>query len=127
MTDHPALDAFRAHLDAHAGRLAEADAPLALAALREYVAGGAQLGRALRDDLTRFKPADDVGRMLCWLYVVTIDAATHSGREGALVAHAATDQPLAKEAGELLALLGTHVTGPRPVVSKRTDGKGCGA
>lgn len=129
MTDTPALDAFRAHLTAHQGRLSEAETPLALAALYEYLEQGAALDRALRADVAAFRPADEAGRMLCWLYVVTIDAATHAGREGALAQHAAVGGLLAAEAGELH----RRLTSPdfqaaksnRPIVARRSDGRGC--
>jgi hypothetical protein len=131
MPHHPALDAFRAHLQAHAGRLAASEVPLALAALHEYLDQGAALDRTLRADVATFRPADETGRLLCWLYVVTIDAATHTGREGALAAHAATAGPLAAEAGELHRRLTSAeflaARGQRPVVANRPDGRGCGA
>ncbi|MEB3328753.1 MAG: hypothetical protein VKQ33_05930 [Candidatus Sericytochromatia bacterium] len=123
MSVHPALDALRAHLGAHAGRLAAEDVPLAMAALYEYVDAGAVLDRALRQDVAAFRPADDVGRLLCWLFVVTIDAATHTGREGALATHAASGQPLAAEAGELHRRLTSPAfvaaRGHRPVASRQ--------
>jgi hypothetical protein len=123
MPAHPALDALRAHLADHAGRLAAEDAPLALAALYEYVDSGAALDRALRQDVAAFRPADDVGRLLCWLFVVTIDAATHTGREGALATHAASGQLLAAEAAELHRRLTSPAfvaaKGHRPAVSKQ--------
>ncbi|MEB3195911.1 MAG: hypothetical protein VKP62_01790 [Candidatus Sericytochromatia bacterium] len=129
MNHHPQLDALRAHLAAQAGRLTEADAPLALAVLHEYLDQGAALDRALRADVAQFRPADEIGRLLCWLFVVTIDAATHSGREGALAAHAASGQPLAAEAADLHRRLTDPAflaaRGARPVVTNRADGRGC--
>jgi hypothetical protein len=124
-TEYPALTAFRARIAAAEGRIGADDAPAAIAVLREYLRDGARLGRSLRDDLGKLRPADAVGAALCYLFVVTIDAATHSGREGALGAYATSEQPLAAEAGELYALLTapefSQATGPRPVVSR----KGC--
>lgn len=129
-TEYPVLAAFRAHLAAQGGRLGADDAPAAIAVLREYLQDGARLGRALRDVLAGFRPADAVGSTLCYLFVITIDAATHAGREGALKAYAASDQPLAAKARELFALLTApafgQATGPRPTVSVRKDGRGCG-
>ena len=128
---YPALEALRARLDATEGQLTAADADIGIATLREFLADGAKLGRGLRDDVARFRPTDEVGRALCYLFIVTIDAATHRNREAPLQAYAAGNQPLAAEAGELYAMLTDpafgQATGPRPVVSKRTDGKGCGA
>jgi len=122
----PALDALRTRLDAIDGKLSAADAELGLATLREFLADGATLGRGLREDVARFRPVDEVGRALCYLFVITIDAATHSGRDLPLKLYAEGDQPLATEAGELYRLLSDpafgQATGPRPVVSK----KGCG-
>ena len=129
-TEYPALAALRARLAASDGLLGEADAPAAIAVLREYLEDGARLGRALRDDLAGFRAADAIGATLCYLFVITIDAATHAGREGALKAYAASDQPLAAEASELFALLTSpafnQATGARPIVSVRKDGRGCG-
>ena len=129
-TEFPALAALRARVAAQGGALGAADAEAAIAVLREYLADGATLGRALRDDLATFKPADPIGATLCYLFVITIDAATHSGRDGALAAYAASDQPLAKEVGELHAVLTSpafgQAKGPRPVVSVKRDGRGCG-
>lgn len=130
-TAFPALAALRARLDATAGQLTAADAELGVATLREFLEDGATLGRALRDDVARFRPTDEVGRALCYLFIITVDAATHRGREAPLAAYAAGDQPLATAAGEFYTLLMdpafSQAKGPRPVVSKRTDGKGCGA
>jgi hypothetical protein len=131
MVQYPALEALRAHLQAQAYRLGAGDAAVAMAALREYLHHGASLDRALRDDVATFRPADAVGAAIAYLFIVTIDAATHQGREGALVAYAASEQPLAQEAGALLALLQAPeflaARGVRPVVSQRADGRGCGA
>ncbi len=129
-TDYPALAALRARMAAAGGKLGADDAPAVLDALREFLRDGARLGRSLRDDLAGFRPADPLGATLCYLFVITVDAATHGGREGALKAYAASDQPLAAEAGELYALLTApafgQATGPRPTVSVRKDGRGCG-
>lgn len=128
---YPALAALRARLAAQAGRLTADDAEAGVATLREFLLDGARLGRGLRDDVAGFRPADPVGTALCYLFVITIDGATHKGREGPLAAYAASGQPLAEAAGELYALMTAPAfgaaTGPRPVVSTRRDGKGCGA
>lgn len=104
-TATPALERLRAHLAAHEGRIGAADAPLAIDALKEYLAGGAKLGRAMRDETAQFRPSDEVGATVAYLFIVTVDAATHANREAPLAAYAATDKPLAKEAGELHAML----------------------
>jgi hypothetical protein len=104
-TPTPALERLRAHLAAHEGRLGAAEAPLAIEVLKEYLGTGAALGRALRDETARFRPTDEVGATLAYLFIVTVDAATHANREAPLAAYAATDKPLAKEAGELYAML----------------------
>jgi hypothetical protein len=104
-TGYPALERLRAHLDAHEGRIGAAEAPLAIEALKEYLASGAQLGRSLREETARFRPTDEVGATLAYLFIVTVDAACHANREAPLAAYAATDKPLAKEAGELHAML----------------------
>lgn len=104
-TSTPALERLRAHLSAHEGRLGAAEAPLAIEVLKEYLGTGAALGRALRDETARFRPTDEVGATLAYLFIVTVDAANHANREAPLAAYAATDKPLAKEAGELYALL----------------------
>jgi hypothetical protein len=101
----PALERLRAHLEAHEGRLGAAEAPLAIEVLKEYLGTGAALGRALRDETARFRPTDEVGATLAYLFIVTVDAANHANREAPLAAYAATDKPLAKEAGELYAML----------------------
>lgn len=101
----PALNRLRAHLDAHEGRLSAAEAPLAIEVLKEYLHSGALLGRTLRDDTARFRPSDEVGATLAYLFIVTVDAATHENREAPLAAYAASGQPLAAEAGELHAIL----------------------
>lgn len=124
---YPALEALRARLDAIDGKLSAADAELGLATLREFLADGATLGRGLREDVARFRPVDEVGRALCYLFVITIDAATHSGRDLPLKMYAEGDQPLATEAAALYAALTdpafAAAKGPRPVVSR----KGCGS
>jgi hypothetical protein len=104
-TAYPALERLRAHLDAHEGRLGAAEAPLAIDALKEYLASGATLGRSLRDETARFRPTDEVGATVAYLFIVTVDAATHANREAPLAAYAETDKPLAKEAGELYGML----------------------
>lgn len=101
MTSYPALEALEAHLDAHNGALGEAEAPLAIAVLQEFLASGAKLGRGLRATTARMRPSDPVGATICYLFVVTTDAATHENREQALATFAASGQPLAQEAGEL--------------------------
>jgi hypothetical protein len=72
-----------------------------MATLREYLAAGAKLGRGLRQETARFRPTDEVGRLATYLFVVTVDAATHDGREGALQTYAASGQPLAEDARAL--------------------------
>lgn len=104
-TQTPALERLRAHLTAHEGRLGAAEAPLAIEVLKEYLGTGAALGRSLRDETARFRPTDEVGATLAYLFIVTVDAANHANREAPLAAYAATDKPLAKEAGELYAML----------------------
>ena len=43
---------------------------------------------------------------MAYLFIVTVDAATHANREAPLAAYAQqTDKPLAQEAGELHAML----------------------
>jgi hypothetical protein len=101
----PALERLRAHLSAHEGRLGAAEATLAIEVLKEYLGTGAALGRSLRDETARFRPTDEVGATLAYLFIVTVDAANHADREAPLAAYAATDKPLAKEAGELYAIL----------------------
>lgn len=127
--EFPALQALRLHVAAQDGRLDAGCADLAMAALREFVDDGATLGRALRDDLARFKPVDAVGAAICYLFVVTCDAATHAGREAALGAYGESDQVLAPEAKDLYARLmapGFRAqVGHRPVV--RGGGRGCGS
>lgn len=131
MGHYPALEALRSHLRLQDHRLGAQDAPLALAALKEYLLHGAALDRALREDVATFRPCDAVGAAVAYLFIVTIDAATHQGRDGALAAYATSEQPLATEAVGLLALLQAPeflaTRGGRPVVSQRPDGRGCGA
>ncbi|HEY9721620.1 MAG TPA: hypothetical protein V6D47_06380 [Oscillatoriaceae cyanobacterium] len=121
LTDYPQLQAFIAQLDAQAGRLTADDAPAAIAVLTEYLESGAKLGRSLREVTARFRPADPVGVAISYLFVVVVDAANHQGREHTLAAYAAqADAPLAKEAGELYALLTSdrfgQLKGARPIV-----------
>lgn len=131
MAHYPALEALREHLRGQDYRLGADDAPVALAALKEYLVHGAALDRALREDVSTFRPCDATGAAVAYLFIVTIDAATHQGRDGALIAYAASEQPLAGEAAALLALLQAPefvaTRGVRPVVSQRSDGRGCGA
>jgi hypothetical protein len=116
---YPALERLRAHLSAHEGRLGAAEAPLAIDALKEYLASGAKLGRSMREETARFRPSDEVGATIAYLFIVTVDAATHDGREGPIAAYAASGKPLAAEAGELHAMLTSEpfltAAGRRPV------------
>lgn len=119
MSLYPALERFDAHLGERGGRLEAGDAPLAIAALQEYLDSGAKLGRGLRELTTRFRPADETGAMLAYLYVVTVDAATHEGRDAALAAYAESDKPLAAEARRLYDTLRSdafrQAVGRRPI------------
>lgn len=103
--DFPALDRLSAHLDAHAGRMAEADTPLAVDALKEFLLSGAAMGRGLREVTARLRPADPVGASAAYLFVITVDAATHDGRDHVLGTYADSPQPLAEAARELHAIL----------------------
>lgn len=116
---YPALARLRGHLAAESGRIGEAEAPLAIAVLREYLESGAALGRSLRDELAQFRPSDPVGATLAYLFVITVDGATHDGREGALAAYAASGQPLADAAAQLYTVLASDEfrrrVGRRPI------------
>jgi hypothetical protein len=105
VSESPALKRLQSHLSAHEGRIGVSEAPLAIAALKEFLTSGAQLGRGMRVETARFRPSDETGALLAYLFVVTVDAATHEGREGALEAYAASGKPLAQEAGELYQVL----------------------
>jgi hypothetical protein len=116
---YPALARLDAHLDANAGRLGEADAAIAVAALEEYMAANAQLGRGLRELTARFRPTDETGAMLAYLYIITVDAATHDGRDAALGAYATSGKPLSEAAQRLYARLTSDefrlAVGRRPI------------
>ena len=103
--EYPELARLRAHLAAHDGKLGAAEAPMAIAVLKEYLASGAKLGRSLREETAQFRPTDEVGATLAYLFVVTVDAANHANREAPLAAYAESGKPLADEAGELHAML----------------------
>lgn len=126
MTTYPALARLEAHLDAHEGRLGEAEGAMAIAVLKEFLESGAAIGKSLRATTARFRASDPAGAALCYLFVVTTDAATHEGREGALKMYAEGDQPFAAEAGELYAMLMSEAfaakVGRRPV---QGGNKGC--
>jgi hypothetical protein len=100
-TDYPALTRFERILAEQEGRVGAPEADAAIAALEEYLASGAKLGRGLRELTARFRPADETGAMLAYLYVVTVDAATHDGRDAALGAYAESGKPLADAARRL--------------------------
>lgn len=119
--DYPQLQAFLERLDANGGALTADDAPAAIAVLTEYLESGAKLGRSLREVTARFRPADPVGVAIAYLFVVTVDAANHQGREHTVAAYAKNaEAPLAKEAGELYELLMSDrfktAKGARPIV-----------
>lgn len=124
--EFPALERLRAHLDADEGRIGAAEAPLAIATLKEFLASGAKLGRGMRAETARFRPTDDVGATIAYLFIITVDAATHDGREGALGSYAESGKPLSEEAGELYAMLTSdafcQLVGRRPVQGSH---KGC--
>lgn len=125
-TDLPALEALRRHLDAHEGRISAADAPLAVAVLDEYLASGARMGRGLRSETSRFRPTDDTGALVAYLFVITVDAATHEGREAALAAYASSGQALSEDAARLYETLTSDAfltaIGRRPIQGNH---KGC--
>lgn len=116
----PALERLRTHLDTHQGQIGAAEAPMAIAALKEYLESGAELGRSLRAETAKFRASDEVGATLAYLFVVTVDAANHAGREGPLKAYAESGKPLSQEAGELYAILTSEAfevaVGRRPIV-----------
>lgn len=116
---YPALDRLRAHLDTHEGKIGAAEAPMAIAALREFLESGAKLGRGMRNETAKFRPTDEVGATLAYLFVITVDASTHEGREGALKQYAESDKPLAAEASELYRILTSEAfmqaVGRRPI------------
>lgn len=122
----PALERLRAHLEAHNGQIGAAEAPMAIAVLKEFLESGAQLGRSMRAETAKFRPSDEVGATIAYLFVVTVDAATHDGREGALKLYAGSDKPLAQEAGELYEILTSEpfmmAVGRRPIQGNH---KGC--
>lgn len=116
---YPALAEFIRQVSACEGRVGEAEAPAAEAALVEFLADGARLGRSLRQVTAALRPADQLGAAIAYLLVITVDAAVHQGREGALAAYAAAGQPLSQAAGRLHAMLVSpgfgQAVGPRPV------------
>lgn len=120
----PALDAFLAHLDAHEGQVDAANTHLGAAALREYLERGAPEGRGLRAVTARLRPKDEAAAALAYLFILTVDAATHQGRNAPMAAYAASGKALSDLAGELHALLeGPPFNGQvRPVVGGH---KGC--
>lgn len=125
--EFPQLDALLRHLEAHEGRIGEAEAPLAVAVLKEYLYSGAKMKRNLRQVTARFRPADVVGATISWLFVVTVDAAVHEGREHTLKAYSEqTGKPLAKETGELYEILVSEeyarAIGRRPIMGNH---RGC--
>ena len=81
------------------------DAPLAVAVLDEYMADHAKLGRGLRELTARLRPADETGALVAYLFVITVDAATHEGRDAALAAFAESGKPLAEHAARWHATL----------------------
>lgn len=124
--EFPALARLDAHLQAHDGRMGAADAPVAIAALEEFLRSGARLGRGMRDWTARFRPADPTGALVAYLYVVTVDAATHDGRDGALKAFAESGQALSPDAARLYEILSSdefrRMVGRRPILG---GNKGC--
>lgn len=118
-TEFPVLSQLETLLTEREGRLGADDATLAIAALEEFLASGAAMGRGLRQVTARFRPTDETGAMLAYLYVVTVDAATHDGRDAALLAYANSDQPLAADARRLYDVLVSDAfrlkVGKRPI------------
>lgn len=100
-----AIELLNQHLDAHAGRIGQAEVPMAMQALREFIGSGAALGRGFRRITGKCRPSDAYGTALVYLFVVVVDGAVHEGRLGPLEAYAASDDLLSHEAAELLALL----------------------
>jgi hypothetical protein len=104
-TAWPQLEALQALLDSREGRLTAADVPLGMAVLREYLTCGAAAGKLLRQVRARMKPADPESIQLSFLFNLIVDGATHAGRLGPIESYAASEYPLAREAGELLTIL----------------------
>ena len=100
-----ALDEFKAHLEAHGGRIGADEADLAIAVLRDYLEAGAPQGRGLRGLTRQFRPADPVGVDLSYLFVIVTDAATHAGRNQPVVEFARSDSPLAPKVQALADIL----------------------
>lgn len=107
MTVNPTdpLQTLREHLDRHEGQIGTADVALGIEALKAYLCSGAAPDRGLRREIARMRPIDEQGIALTYLFVITVDGATHEGRLGPLEAYAASEAPLAAQARELLALL----------------------
>lgn len=128
LAEFPALARLDAYLTAHEGRIGAADAGLATDALEEYLASGARLGRGLREVTGRFRPADETGALVAYLYVITVDAATHEGRDGALAAFSTSGQALSDVAGRLYAVITSdafrQAVGRRPIQGGH---RGCSA
>lgn len=124
MSPRPALDALLAHLDAHGGELEGPQVALGEAVLLEYLEAGAPEGRALREVTARLRPRDEAAAALAYLFILTVDAATHQGRNAPLAAYAATGKALSGLAGQLHARLeAPPFTGrARPVVGSH---QGC--
>ena len=124
--EFPALMAWRELLAARQGQFSDDEVPRGVAVLEEYLDTGAVLGRSLRTDLAAMRPSGEHAAALVYLFVVTIDAATHSGREAPLLAYARSEQPLSDVAGRLHAKLLSDAfnakTGLRPV---QGGNKGC--
>ena len=124
--EFPALMAWRELLAARQGQFSDDEVPRGVAVLEEYLDTGALLGRSLRTDLAAMRPIGEHAAALVYLFVVTIDAATHSGREAPLLAYARSEQPLSDVAGRLHAKLLSDAfnakTGLRPV---QGGNKGC--
>lgn len=116
---HPALAEFVRRVEAVGGRVGAAEAEAAEAALAEFLADGATLGRGLRAVTASLRPVEPAGAAIAYLFVITVDAATHRGREGALAAYAEAGQPLSAAAGRLHALLASPAfgaaVGARPI------------
>jgi hypothetical protein len=97
-----------------------------VAALEEYLGDNAKLGRSLRELTARFRPSDETGAMLAYLYIITVDAATHEGRDAALGAYATSGKPLSEAAERLHARLMSDefrvAVGRRPI---QGSSRGC--
>lgn len=100
-----ALERLRRHLDAAGGRIGEAELDLGVKALEVYLASGAVLGRGLRREIGKMRPVDECGAQLSYLFVLTVDAATHEGRTAPLAAYASSGARLSDAAARLLAIL----------------------